>query len=183
MYTFLRATKNRFEPTRLHAVLSGFLFPKSLNCNWWSGFSAVRSGLVAVFFRLCEPDLQTLVTSIAATYLDFIDTEIHQISCSGGCQCSHKQARQNVWEERDYRTTYKILAMWSPFAPRQASVMLGSCRTTATRYLLSDYSMQHKFLGIMCRKFFGIIYSNHWLFLLLDMRAHLVFGQRKTTPP
>ena len=24
MYTFLRATENRFEPVRLHAVLSGF---------------------------------------------------------------------------------------------------------------------------------------------------------------
>ena len=58
MYTFLRATKNR-----LHAVLSGFLFPKSPNCNWQSGFFAVRSGSVVVFFRLCEPDLQTLATT------------------------------------------------------------------------------------------------------------------------
>ena len=82
MYTFLRATKNRLEPVRTDSVACGFkrffLFPKSPNCNWRSGFFAVQSGSVAVFFRLCEPDLQTLpalASGIAPASPGFIDNQ------------------------------------------------------------------------------------------------------------
>ena len=68
--------------------------------------------------------------------------------------------------------------MRSPLPPRQASIVLDSYWRTATWELLSDYSIQHKLLGVMYRKSFSIIYYCHWL--LLGLRPHNFFSQRKT---
>src|ERR1700734_3637820 len=55
-----RTDPNRFKPVRFGAVFCGYRISRRPNCNWRSGFFAVRSGPVATFFRLREPDLQTL---------------------------------------------------------------------------------------------------------------------------
>ena len=66
MYTFLRATKNRFEPVRNDSVACGFkrffISEKpelQLTVRFFCGSVRFSCG----FFRLCEPNLQTQTAS------------------------------------------------------------------------------------------------------------------------